>query len=52
MTSVARRLEPDPVAHARYDELYEVYRDLYPALRPLFHLDSRGQATGPESPEW
>jgi xylulokinase len=39
MTSVVRRLEPDPVAHARYDELYEVYRGLYPALRPLFHYE-------------
>jgi xylulokinase len=37
MTSVVRRLEPDPDVHARYDELFEVYRDLYPALRPLFH---------------
>jgi sugar (pentulose or hexulose) kinase len=37
MTSVVRRLEPDPAAHARYDELYGTYRALYPALRPLFH---------------
>ena len=37
MTSVVRRLEPDPAAHARYDEAFEVYRALYPALRPLFH---------------
>ena len=37
MTSVARRLEPDPVAHARYDQAFAVYRALYPALRPLFH---------------
>lgn len=37
MTSVARRLEPDPVAHARYDEAFATYRALYPALRPLFH---------------
>jgi xylulokinase len=42
MTSVARRLEPDPAAHARYDELYGVYRGLYPALRPLFHGDGSG----------
>jgi xylulokinase len=35
MTSVARRLEPDPVAHARYDELFGVYRALYPALRAV-----------------
>ncbi len=35
MTSTARRLEPDPDAHARYDELFAVYRELYPALRPV-----------------
>ncbi|HYO44822.1 MAG TPA: FGGY-family carbohydrate kinase [Candidatus Limnocylindrales bacterium] len=39
MTSVARRLEPDAAAHARYDEVFGVYRALYPALRPLFHRD-------------
>jgi xylulokinase len=33
MTSVARRLEPDPATRARYDDLFGVYRDLYPALR-------------------
>ncbi len=37
MTSVARCLEPDEGARARYDELFAVYRGLYPALRPLFH---------------
>jgi xylulokinase len=42
MTSVARRLEPDPAARARYDEGYAVYRALYPALRPLFHRDDHG----------
>ena len=36
MTAVARRIVPDPGAHARYDELFAVYRDLYPALRPAF----------------
>lgn len=36
MTSTARRLEPDPAAHARYDALFAVYRDLYPALKPAF----------------
>jgi xylulokinase len=42
MTSVARRIEPDPAARARYDEGYAVYRALYPALRPLFHRDDPG----------
>jgi xylulokinase len=37
MTSAARRLEPDPTVHARYDALFSVYAGLYPALRPMFH---------------
>jgi xylulokinase len=36
MTSIERRIEPDPAAHARYDALFAVYRDLYPALAPSF----------------
>jgi len=36
MTSVARRLEPDPANRARYDEVFPVYRGLYPALKPSF----------------
>lgn len=36
MTSVARRLEPDAANHAPYDELFTVYRGLYPALKPSF----------------
>jgi xylulokinase len=36
MTSVARHVEPDPADHAVYDAGFEIYRDLYPALRPLF----------------
>lgn len=37
MTAVETRTEPDPVAHARYDDLFAIYRALYPALRPAFH---------------
>jgi xylulokinase len=37
MTSVARRVEPDPSVRAVYDEAFARYRALYPALRPLFH---------------
>jgi sugar (pentulose or hexulose) kinase len=33
MTSVARRVEPDPANAATYDSAYAVYRGLYPALR-------------------
>ena len=35
MTSVARRLEPDPATRGVYDHAFAVYRELYPALRPL-----------------
>jgi sugar (pentulose or hexulose) kinase len=37
MTSVATRIEPDPTVAAQYDELYAVYRDLWPALAPTVH---------------
>jgi len=36
MTAIARRIEPDPAVRARYDELFGVYEDLYPALKPSF----------------
>ncbi len=35
MVSIARRLEPDPATRAAYDGAFDVYRALYPALRPL-----------------
>jgi xylulokinase len=34
---VGRVVEPDPAAHRSYDRLFEVYRELYPATRPLVH---------------
>ena len=37
MTAVDRRIEPDPAVRARYDELFDVYRSLYPALAPTMH---------------
>ena len=37
MTSVARRLEPDLATRTTYDDAFRMYRELYPALRPLFH---------------
>jgi xylulokinase len=43
MTSVERRVEPDPAKRAAYDEAFAVYRDLYPALRPLFHDGAAGE---------
>ncbi len=33
----AERVRPDPDAVARYDELYRLYRDLYPATRDISH---------------
>jgi xylulokinase len=41
MTSVTARIEPDPAAHARYDELYAVYRVLWPAIAPTVHALGR-----------
>lgn len=39
MTSVERRLEPDPGVRDAYDEAFATYKALYPALRPLFQGD-------------
>ena len=41
MTSVAGRIEPDPDAHARYDALYAIYRDLWPAIAATVHALGR-----------
>jgi xylulokinase len=38
--TVDRTVEPHPTAHGRYDELYRLYREIYPALRPIFHAES------------
>jgi len=35
MVRPGRRIEPDPVNVARYDEIYRRYAALYPALKPL-----------------
>ncbi len=39
----AETLVPDPAVRARYDELYGVYRALYPATRDLAHVAARVQ---------
>lgn len=36
MSSTRERFDPDPAASARYDRLYEVYRQVYPAVRHLY----------------
>ena len=47
MVAIERRLAPDPVARATYDEVYGIYVDLYPALAPAFHrLAALDEATG------
>lgn len=38
-----RLIEPDPAAQARYDELYGVYNELYPATKDLVHTLARMQ---------
>lgn len=36
MSSTGARFEPDEQRSARYDRLYEIYKDLYPSLRQIF----------------
>ena len=36
MSGTGARFEPDERRAARYDRLYDVYKELYPSLRPLF----------------
>lgn len=35
MTSIDRRLEPDPARHAVYDRVYRAYVELHPAIAPV-----------------
>lgn len=46
-------VEPDREAHARYGELYALYRELYPALKPILHQTSSwdGADTSPTDKE-
>jgi xylulokinase len=45
MTSVARRVDPDPATRSRYEELFAVYRGLYPALAPAMGALTESSAT-------
>ena len=36
MTGIATVFAPDPAAHARYSEIFEAYRSVYPGLRSTF----------------
>ncbi|HVA85141.1 MAG TPA: FGGY-family carbohydrate kinase, partial [Candidatus Saccharimonadales bacterium] len=37
MSAVATRLSPRPESRATYDQVFEVYRRLYPSLKPMMH---------------
>ena len=37
MVHVDRVVHPDQGRHAQYQKLYQEYRELYPALAPIFH---------------
>ncbi|WP_433174991.1 FGGY-family carbohydrate kinase [Actinoallomurus sp. CA-150999] len=39
---IRERVRPDPEVQARYDELYTLYRSLYPATRDIAHTLARG----------
>lgn len=41
--ALAETVEPDAEAHARYDEIYPLYRELYPALKPILHRTSASE---------
>jgi xylulokinase len=48
---VTERVAPDPEDTRRYQRLYRVYRELYPALRPSFHdLHEISSDLAPDSP--
>jgi xylulokinase len=47
---VATTVEPDPRHRRRYDDLYRVYRELYPATRDQVHALARLQ-DAPEGPD-
>ncbi|MGH2513348.1 MAG: xylulokinase, partial [Candidatus Limnocylindrales bacterium] len=48
MVAIERRLEPDPLRRATYDEVYEVYAGLYPALAGSFHRLAALEDPGPQ----
>jgi xylulokinase len=50
MCQVIARLSPRPELRARYDELYAVYRELYPATATLVHRLGRLPAAKPTAP--
>lgn len=47
---VQRRCEPDPATRERYDALYGLYRELYPATRSISHALARMQEEDSPAP--
>jgi xylulokinase len=47
-STISEVVEPNPENREVYDELYEVYKDLYPATRPMAHTLA-GMQTGGET---
>ena len=45
-TTLADTIEPDPANRELYDELYAIYRDLYPATRQQAHALANIQTRG------
>jgi len=45
-SSIAETIEPNPDNREIYDELYKLYKDLYPATRPTVHALARLQTQG------
>jgi xylulokinase len=38
MTGTEKTFEPDPASHARYADIFEAYRSIYPGLKDTFRL--------------
>jgi xylulokinase len=45
-SSIAETVEPNPDNRKIYDELYKLYKDLYPATRPTVHALAALQTQG------
>lgn len=39
--AVDERYEPNPAAHAAYDQLFPIYKEAYPTLKPYFERQAR-----------
>ena len=44
MTSIDRRFEPDPAAEAIYDDVFDAYVGLYPAIAPVLRRAEPAEA--------